>query len=74
MRAHTWAGVDTKPYPLLDAWIKRIDSRPGTKKGLEVPSAGPARDESFAQQSYDEVKEWVKKADADIEEAKKEAK
>lgn len=33
-----WAGVDVKEFSALSDWCDRIDARPATKKGLDVPT------------------------------------
>lgn len=37
-RTHQWSGVDVSDLPHLQAWIKRLDARPGCAKGLLVPA------------------------------------
>jgi len=38
IRVWPWAGVDTiDPFPNLRAWMERIEARPATKRGLDVP-------------------------------------
>ena len=32
-----WAGVDVKPFKLLNQWLDRINERPAVKRGLDVP-------------------------------------
>lgn len=36
-RTHQWSGVDVGDLPHLQAWIKRLDARPGCARGLLVP-------------------------------------
>lgn len=36
-RTHQWSGVDVSDLPHLQAWIKRLDARPGCARGLLVP-------------------------------------
>ncbi|KAL7418270.1 Glutathione S-transferase 2 [Cryptotrichosporon argae] len=37
VRVHEFAGVDVSPFPLVAAWLQRIDGRPGTANALQVP-------------------------------------
>lgn len=69
-RSHAWAGVDTKQFPKLDKYLKDIEARPATQRGLAVPTAPRAADAAEEEQTYKEVADWVKKADAEIEAAK----
>jgi glutathione S-transferase len=69
-RAHGWAGVDTRPFPLTHKWLATIEARPAVQKGLQVPSAPRILTQQEEDEAYAEVKEWVKKADAEIEAAK----
>lgn len=71
VRSHAWAGVDTAPFPKLAKWLKEIEARPATVKGLQVPTAPRAADPKEEEQAYKEVAEWVKKADAEIAATKK---
>jgi glutathione S-transferase len=32
-----WAGVDIEEFPYLVKWVERIEARPATKRGLDVP-------------------------------------
>lgn len=32
-----WAGIETKPFPKLQAWMEKIEAREGVKRGLDVP-------------------------------------
>lgn len=69
VRAHTWAGVDVDEFPRLAQWLKDIAARPAVEAGLKVPTS-PRNLEGTEQTVYDEIKEWVGKADAEIEAAK----
>ena len=33
-----WAGVETKPFPELHAWLERIQQRPAVQRGVDVPT------------------------------------
>ncbi|EXX73124.1 hypothetical protein RhiirA5_507520 [Rhizophagus irregularis] len=38
IRGHAFSGVESiDEFPNLKAWIERIDTRPATQKGLNVP-------------------------------------
>lgn len=32
-----WAGIDIKPFKLLNQWLDKINERPAVKRGLDVP-------------------------------------
>lgn len=32
-----WAGIDVKPFELLNRWLDRINERSAVKRGLDVP-------------------------------------
>ena len=32
-----WAGVSTKEFPTLDAWLEKCNGREAVKRGLDVP-------------------------------------
>jgi len=72
IKSHVWAGVDIAKFPKLQKWLAAIDARPGVQKGLQVPNA-PAPRDGLAAESYAQVKEWVAKANAELEEIKKQA-
>lgn len=35
------AGIDYRKYPAVDAWVKRIATRPAVLEGLAVPEPSP---------------------------------
>jgi glutathione S-transferase len=69
VRTYTWAGVDIAKFPRVKAWLARIEAREAVKKGLTVPTP-PADRSDMAEISVEEGREWIKKADKEIAEAK----
>jgi len=54
VRIHGWSGVSTEGLSHLEAWIARLEARPGCQRGLQVPQrlgaleAEPDRDQARA--------------------------
>ncbi|ORY28143.1 glutathione S-transferase [Naematelia encephala] len=40
VRSAAWAGVDITQFPKLEAWVNRIEARPGAYAGLGIPTRG----------------------------------
>ena len=60
---HQWAGipdVTKESFPLLTAWLERIESRPGTDRGLAIPARGKT---NLSQEEQDkqaqEAAKWI---------------
>ena len=39
VRIASRTGVDTSPFPKLNAWFAKIDARPAVKEGVQIPRA-----------------------------------
>lgn len=60
---HSWAGipdVTKEAFPLLTAWLERIESRSGTNKGLGVPERGKTNQSKEEQDKQaQEAAKWI---------------
>ena len=60
---HQWAGipgVTKEAFPLLTAWLERIEARPGTDRGLGVPERGKANLSKEEQEKQaQEAAKWI---------------
>lgn len=70
VRSAVWAGIDLADFPLLSAWADRIEKRPAVQRGISVPDA-PKDLSSIKDESVKDVNAWVDKANAELEEIKK---
>jgi len=68
-----WAGVDTSEFPVLNAWVDRINAREAVKRGLDVPVKFTMKDNIQDQAKLDqqakEASAWIVKGQE--EDAKK---
>jgi len=64
-----WAGVTTEEFPLLNAWVDRINAREAVKRGLDVPVKFTMKDDIKDQAKLDEA---AKQASAWIVQGQKE--
>jgi len=61
VRAHAMAGVpDIDDLPNLKAWIARIDARPATQKGLNVPTPDRLKEFTENPEKYEEFVKSIK--------------
>jgi len=37
VKIHEWPGIDIKPFPNLERWLKTIGERPATQRGMNIP-------------------------------------
>ena len=55
------AGIEIDDMPHLQAWLKRIEERPGVKKGLDVPDKNPLKEMMQDPQKQKEATEKAQK-------------
>ncbi|KAK8853061.1 hypothetical protein IAR55_003762 [Kwoniella newhampshirensis] len=62
VNGHTWAGVETTPFPALEKWLEAINARPAVKKGLNVPpSPAPPKNKEEEEKRAEEARAWIMK-------------
>ena len=58
-----WAGVEINEFPLLSAWVDRINAREAVKRGLDVPTKftlkEDAKDKEKLEKEAKEVSAWI---------------
>jgi GST-like protein len=61
VRIHDWSGVPTEGLPNLEAWIGRLEARPGCQRGLAVPSPLRALDGEPDEETKQQITESARK-------------
>lgn len=63
IRGHEWAGIPNvtkEAFPLLTAWLDRIEARPGTDRGLGVPERGKKnKSEEEQKKEAEAAQKWI---------------
>ena len=66
IRSHNWAGVSLDEFPKLQAWIDRIEARPGFQAGLKIPEQDSLtkmrEDPAHAEKAAKEASKWVSRS------------
>ncbi|KAG8912756.1 glutathione S- transferase, nitrogen catabolite repression regulator [Tulasnella sp. 418] len=61
VRGHGWAGVNDvdQLFPNVDAWLQRIEARPGVYEGLGVPVRGKKLTKEEEEKHAAEARAWI---------------
>ncbi len=60
-----WCGVEISEFPLLSAWVDRINEREAVKRGLDVPTKFTLKDDAKSKEKLEqkakEASDWIVK-------------